>query len=363
VLPGYMVPAQLVSIDTMPRTASGKVDRKGLPAPDCVRATPRAFAARPPNPLEEMLCAIWADVLNREGVTSTDNFFELGGHSLNATRVMLRLREALQVEVPLRMLFEHPTVEGLARYVASQTGAVAPAGLPIVTVPRTGCVPVSFAQQRLWFVHEYEAGAATYNCPIVLEISGGLDRAALGRALDEIVGRHEILRTCFPPVDGVPMQVIKPRTALPLVVIDAQDGELALIMAEEFARPFDLKNGPVIRASLIRMSEHRHRLLLAMHHIVWDGWSVGVLCDELVELYAAFSRGRSPKLADLPIQYADFAAWQHSGEQDHARDADLGYWRRLLRGCQTSVRLPFDRARPQQSSHAGASVTARLPEE
>jgi amino acid adenylation domain-containing protein/non-ribosomal peptide synthase protein (TIGR01720 family) len=370
-LPGYMIPSEFVLIEEMPRNSSGKLDRKSLPAPDSMRVPPKLPATSARNLVEEIMCGIWDDVLAREHTGVEDNFFEVGGHSLIATKVILRVREAFQIDLPLRVLFEHPTPSALARFIEAEEGSTALClTQPIQRTPRTGELELSFAQQSLWFVQELAAGASNYNCPFALDLRGPLRRGALERTLDEIVRRHEVLRTRFPAVDGSPVQIIEPMTGLTLVDIDPEviplqrrAGGVAGLMAEEFERPFDLKNGPVIRATLVRQSEHRHTLLLAMHHIICDAWSLGVLLHEITELYDAFSQGRPPKLDDPPIQYADFAAWQRSWVKGGQFQTELDYWSGTLKGCSTVMGLPFDRPRPLIPTYAGACLTTVLPDE
>ncbi|MEO8593989.1 MAG: amino acid adenylation domain-containing protein [Candidatus Solibacter sp.] len=363
-LPEYMIPAEFVRIDAMPRSSSGKLERKSLPALQSMHTQSTLRASSASNPLEEILCGIWDDVLGRKGTGAGDNFFEVGGHSLNATKVILRVRNSFRVDVTLRALFEHPTVAAFARFLAAQTGSAAPYEMQqIRKVARTGDLALSFAQQRLWFIHELDAGASLYNCPLALQISGPLNRAAIERTLDEIVRRHEILRTRFFAREGLPFQVIGTPAHLPVADIDRGDRSLVEILAEELARPFDLRNGPVVRATLVHESQNRNVLMLTMHHIVCDGWSRGVLLDEIIRLYQAFSHERTPELEEPQTQYADFAAWQRSSLQGAALRAELDYWRETFQGCPPPIRLPFDRARPPVSCHAGACLSVTLPSE
>jgi FkbM family methyltransferase len=362
-LPEYMIPSEFVSLDALPWTASGKLDRKSLPPPESRRVKTKPRPASAPNPVEEILCGIWDEALGRENTSPADNFFEAGGHSLVATRVITRVRDVFRVDVPLRVLFECPTVTDLARFIASQQGPAPLFGQPIDVTPRAGGVPLSFAQQRLWFMQELEAGASIYNCPFALLIEGPLKLAELERTVTEIVKRHEVLRTSFPSKEGSPVQTIEPATAVVLPFVDAEGADPGAIMAEEFARPFDLKKGPAMRAKLVRLAECRHLLLLSMHHIVSDGWSLGILLNEIVEFYDAFAGGRAPNASELRVQYAEFAAWQRSSMQGLALDEQLNYWRSALRGCPTKISLPFDRRRPSLPTHAGACLTMTLPDE
>ncbi|HEX2188927.1 MAG TPA: condensation domain-containing protein, partial [Longimicrobiaceae bacterium] len=292
-LPEYMVPAAVVPLERLPLTPSGKLDRRALPAPDFALAEGRYVAPR--TPTEEVLAEIWAETLRLERVGVTESFFELGGHSLLATRVVSRVRQVFGVEVPLRALFEGPTVAELAGRVEEIRRAGAPALPPVVPTGRTGPLPLSFAQERLWLVDQMEPGSAVYNIPVAWRLGGALDEAALERAMGEVVRRHEALRTTFAEVDGSPVQVIAPFGGFALPVEDLSglseaDREAALRQRarDEAARPFDLSAGPLFRAALLRLGAEDHVLLLSVHHIVSDGWSMGVLFRELAALYAAY---------------------------------------------------------------------------
>ncbi|HEX2077170.1 MAG TPA: amino acid adenylation domain-containing protein, partial [Longimicrobium sp.] len=291
-LPEYMVPSAFVFLDALPLTPNGKVDRKALPAPELAPAEDRYVAPR--TPVEEVLAGIWAEVLRLERVGANDSFFELGGHSLLATRVVSRVRELFGVELPLRALFEGPTVAELAGRVEEMRRAGLPVLPPVVPTERTGPLPLSFAQERLWFIDRLEPGSAVYNIPMAWRLGGALDQAALERALGEIVRRHEALRTVFREADGSPVQVIAPFGGFALPVEDLSglgeaDREAAVRRraGEEARRAFDLSAGPLFRAALLRLGEEDHVLLLSMHHIVSDGWSMGVLFRELSALYEA----------------------------------------------------------------------------
>ena len=360
-LPQYMIPAEFVAVESMPRTPSGKLDRKSLPASKFLAAESRPPNAAPPNPAEGILCSIWDGVLGRDCTTPADNFFEVGGHSLNAAKVIARISEALRVNLPIRALFQHPTVTALAAYATCQRERTQPQLQPIERARRTNGLPLSFAQRRLWFVCEFEAGTLMYNCPFALVVRGPLNRAALVRTLAEIVRRHEILRTRFPAADGLPMQIIEPADAFALAEIDQGGADLDALLVADVARPLDLKSGPVIRATLIRKSEQLHILSLVIHHIVCDGWSLGILLDEIAAIYAAFCRDQQHGLEEPAIQYADFAVWQQNSLQGPSFEAAIAYWRTTLRGCPSTIRLPLDRPRPALMSRAGACLTIALP--
>ncbi|MEW5926817.1 MAG: amino acid adenylation domain-containing protein, partial [Gemmatimonadota bacterium] len=367
-LPEYMVPAVYVRLEALPLTPNGKVDRRALPAPDGAPAWGRYAAPR--TPVEEVLAGIWAEVLRLERVGVEDDFFALGGHSLLATRVVSRVRQVFGVEVPLRALFEAPTVAKLAGRVEEIRRAGAPALPPVVPTERTGALPLSFAQERLWFIDRLEPGSAAYNIPVAWRLGGALDEAALERALGEIVRRHEALRTVFAEWDGSPAQVIAPFGAFALPVEDLSDlseadreAALRRRAREEAARPFDLSAGPLFRAALLRLGAEDHVLLLSMHHVVSDGWSMGVLHRELSALYAAYRQGRESPLPELAVQYADYAAWQREHLRDGVLEGELAYWRERLADAPALLELPTDHPRPAAQSFRGASERVQLPPE
>ncbi|MBZ4423313.1 non-ribosomal peptide synthetase, partial [Myxococcus sp. RHSTA-1-4] len=365
-LPEYMVPSAIVLLDAFPLTANAKVDRKALPAPEALMAPAGAYVA-PRTPTEEQVASLFAQVLGVERVGATDSFFDLGGHSLLATRVASRVRSIAGVDLPLRELFESPTVAGLAARVDalardSGTTALAP---PLVPVPRTGPLPLSFAQQRLWFLDRLEPGSPFYNMPSVLWLDGALDVGALERSLTELVRRHEVLRTTF--ADG-PVQVIHPPPHLSLPVVDlsslpeaSREDEARRLAREEARRPFDLTRGPLLRATLLRLGDTRHLLVLVLHHVVSDGWSMDVLVRESAALYAAFREGRASPLPELPVQYADYAAWQRGWLQGDALESQLSWWREHLAGAPPLLELPTDFPRPATQGFRGASHTRVLP--
>ncbi len=364
-LPEAMVPGAFVRLDRLPLTASGKVDRRALPAPE--EGAAEDGYARPTDPLEEILAGIWADVLGIGRVGVDDDFFALGGHSLVATQVVSRIQGTLGVTASVRWLFEHPTVRGLAPLVAAarpRGGVPAPALAP---VPRGGDLPLSFAQQRLWFLDRLEVGAG-YVMPAALHLAGRLDREALARSLAEIVRRHESLRTSFPTVEGEPEQVVEPFAGDPLAMVNlgglagieerrAAAGRVVRALA---ARPFDLTRGPLHRFLLVRLAPEEHVLALAVHHIVSDAWSIGVLVRELTALYAAFARGEASPLPELPLQYADYAVWQRRWLTGEALGELVDGWRSRLGGMPTSIELPADRPYPPEQTFRGGRVPFRL---
>ncbi len=365
-LPEFMQPSAFVCLPALPLTPNGKVDRKALPSPDSSLSESDSFVP-PRNPLEELLSNLWAQLLSLPRVGVEDNFFELGGHSLLATQLVSRIRETLLVELPLRELFSSPTVAALAR-VVEQTRSGAPALAPILPAPRSERLPLSFAQQRLWIVDQLQPGSAAYNVPFAIHLSGPLSLPALQRALDSLVHRHESLRTTFSVHAGQPFQVISPLATLPLTVVDlsqlpAEEREQTLRKRsdEEARQPFDLSRGPLVRATLLRAEETQNVLVLTMHHIVSDGWSMDVLFRELSTLYAAFVRDEPSPLAPLPIQYADFALWQRQWLQGERLDAQLSYWKQQLAGAPPVLELPTDFPRPPVQSFRGAVESLTLP--
>ncbi|MFL6196133.1 MAG: amino acid adenylation domain-containing protein [Thermoanaerobaculia bacterium] len=366
-LPDYMVPAAFVTLPALPLTPNGKVDRKALPAPDG-QAQAEGYVA-PRTPVEEVVAGIWAEVLGLERVGVADHFFALGGHSLLATRVMSRLRAALGVEVPLRDLFAAPRLADFAARVEAlrRTGA-APAAPPLLPVPREGALPLSFAQQRLWFVDQLEPGSPLYNMPGALRIEGPLDGAVLARSLREIVRRHEALRTVFEGSDAAPVQVILPAAPFPLPVVDlaglpegAREALALALIQEEAGRPFDLTRGPLLRGLLLRLAGEDHAVALTLHHIAGDGWSLGILVREIAALYPAFAAGRPSPLPELPVQYADYAVWQRSWLRGEVLEGEIAYWRGQLAGLPPLLELPTDRPRPAARGYRGAARPLRLP--
>ena len=317
-LPEYMIPAAFVVLDKFPLTPNGKLDRRALPAPELSGKDVAAEYIAPRTPVEELVAQVWRAVLHLERVGIADNFFALGGHSLLATQVISRLRSALTVDVPLRSLFEQPTVAGLAQCVeAALRGGKSVPMPPLLPVGRDEVLPLSFAQQRLWFIEQLEPESATYNVPASLRLTGALDSDALQRTLSEVVRRHEVLRTTFVNYGGEPRQQItaEAQVALPLIDLSALasgavEAEVELLARAEAGHPFDLSVGPLLRVQLLRLSEEEHVVLLTLHHIISDGWSLGVLIKEAARLYAAYSSDRSSPLPELAIQYADYAVWQ-----------------------------------------------------
>jgi amino acid adenylation domain-containing protein len=362
-LPAYMVPAAYVVLDELPLTPNRKLDHRALPRPEVVRTD---AVAKPEDPAAEVLAGIWADLLGLERVGVSDNFFELGGHSLLATRLLSRVRQVLGVELSLQELFEAPTVAGMAAAVARSAGA--PSIPPLRRADRTMRLPLSFAQQRLWFLDRFEPGSPLYNIVSAFRVAGPLDVTALASALREIVRRHETLRTSFASIDGRPVQVVSPEARLDLAWTSLaalppaeRAAELRRLLDGEARRPFDLGRGPLFRARLYEESAGEWIVLLSIHHIVSDGWSMGVLLGELSVLYGAALEGAASPLPELPVQYADFAVWQRSWLQGEVLEAQLAWWREQLGDGPAPLELPTDRPRPVEQSSEGGTLPLALP--
>ncbi|WP_319458350.1 non-ribosomal peptide synthetase, partial [Mycobacterium sp. RTGN4] len=359
-LPGYMVPAAVVVLASVPLTVNGKLDRRALPAPEYVDAD--AYRA-PSTPTEQLVAGIYAQVLGLERVGADDSFFDLGGDSLSAMRVVAAINTSVDSGLVVRALFDAPTVAGLAAGIGEQADRRA----PLVAGVRPAVVPLSFAQQRLWFLNRFEGGAATYNMPIAFRIDGELDVAALGAALDDVIARHESLRTVFPDLEGVAFQqVLAPeagswRRGGPAVVALAESEVAAELIALAGYR-FDLSTEIPIRAQLFEVGPEQYVLGMVLHHVVFDGWSMAPMVRDVAQAYAARRAGRAPGWAPLPVQYADYTVWQQDwlgveSDPDSVTAAQLGYWRQALAGLPEVVSLPTDRARPAVPSYRGDGVT------
>lgn len=369
-LPEYMIPSAFVFLDSLPLSANGKVDRNALPAPDQVRPELAKGFVAPHTSIEELLAGIWIELLDLERVGIYDDFFELGGHSLLVTRLTSRIRQVFEVELPLQQVFRASTIAELAESIETALRAKeefrAP---PILPAPRDQQLPLSFAQERLWFLDHMEPGSGFYNCPAAVRIEGPLNIAGLDHALGQIVQRHEVLRTVFETVDGQPVQVIVPAQPISMALVDLsnltrtwQEAQAARLAAEEAQRPFDLSRDAMLRAALLRLGHEEHLLLFTMHHIVSDGWSRSILIREMVTLYDAFSKGEPSPLAAPSIQYADFAVWQRQYLQGGVFQEHLSYWKKQLGGDLPTLRIPTDRPRPSLPSFRGASQFLPLSE-
>ena len=362
-LPEYMVPSRVAVLDALPLTPSGKVDRRALPAPEPLSAAPGELQALG-SPEEEVLAGIWARVLGRERVGVDESFFELGGHSLLATQAVSRIREAFRVDLPLRALFEAPTVAGMARKLSAVRRERRPAP-PLVPRPHSGPLAASYAQERLWVMDQLIPNDPVFNVFQVLRLTGPLDEAVLERSFAEVVRRHETLRTTFTTTQGLPVQVVETPGSFVLHRMDLSaapdpEAEARRLAREEARRPFALRSGPLFRAKLLTLAPESRVLLLAMHHIVCDDWSIGILVREVAALHRAFQDGLPSPLPELTVQYADFAAWQREWLSGGILDEELGYWKARLAGLPV-LELPTDRPRPPVQSHHGAVLPFELP--
>jgi len=369
-LPPYMVPAQFAMLESLPLTTTGKVDRQALSKIEPEHASAAESSVAPRTPVEEVMASVWSDILRREKVGIQDNFFELGGHSLLATQVLSRVRDAFNVELPLRAIFENPTIANLSR--ALEDARVDEAHrIPVLgKFERNGESPLSFSQQRLWFIEQLEPGNPAYNIHAAVRLLGDLDPDVLQRSLEAVIGRHEILRTTFPAVDDQPVQRIGAPMSLSLPVMDLEDfaadereAQALSVIIEESQRPFDLAAGPMLRTRLLRMSERDHILILTMHHIVSDAWSMGVLVRDAAAFYKSFAEDSAVSLPELQLQYADYASWQRAWLQPERLAESLSYWKRQLADKPLSMRLPTDKPRPSAQTSNGALYQVELSDE
>ncbi|CAJ5034296.1 syringomycin synthetase [Burkholderia pseudomallei] len=360
-LPSYMVPSAYVRLDAWPLTPNGKLDRRALPAP-ADDAYARAEYEAPQGAKEEALAAIWRELLHVERVSRHDNFFELGGHSLLAVQLVSRLRQALSVEVALGTVFDAPVLSALAERLEAENTAVLP---PIPLAPRDGRIALSLAQQRLWFLTQLEGVSEAYHMSGAVRLDGPLNREVLQRALNRIVMRHEALRTCFAREEGEPIQVIQPHADLTVSYHDLREAEQSEQRAKDLSQahasaPFDLSRDLPVRVLLLQLEDEAHVVQVVMHHIASDGWSVGVFLQELSALYGSFIAEQGDPLAPLPLQYADYAAWQRRWLASGQLEKQGAFWQTNLSGAPTLLELPTDRPRPPKQSHAGASVEVKL---
>ncbi len=346
-LPEYMMPSAFVLLEALPLTPSGKVDRRSLPAPDWLQRNQEQAYTAPHTPVEEVISGIWTQVLGVDQVGVDDNFFEVGGHSLSATQLISRLRTVFQIELPLRHIFEFPTVATLAKAIAqiqqSKDGLLYS---PILPIPRDRNLPLSFAQERLWFLDQLQPNNPDYNILAAVRLVGSLNISALEQSFNKIVQRHEVLRTNFALVDGQPVQVIAPNLTLKIPLVDLQllpeterNAEVLRLAQRETELPFNLAQEPLLRVTVLKLDVLEHVVLFAIHHIVCDGWSTGILTQELSALYEAFSTRKPSPLPELPIQYADFANWQRQWLQGDVLETQIAYWKQQLAGAPTTLDL------------------------
>ncbi|MDE2471739.1 MAG: AMP-binding protein, partial [Bradyrhizobium sp.] len=369
-LPDHMVPQAFVTLAALPRMPNGKLDRKALPAPEGQGASGDYVA--PHTTSEEVLASVWSEILATDRISIDDDFFDLGGHSLLATRLVSRIRDLFEIELPLRTVFEASTLRALAGRIDEARRAGADVALPPL-VPRDDNhrIPMSYAQERLWFLEQLGLVGVAYNMASALRLQGMLDLAALERSFNEVVRRHENLRTHFEMMDGRGVQIIEPPGLFQLNRIDLSDladhaaraAEAHRLALQHAERRFDLTLGPLFRATLIRLSASEHLLLINLHHIISDGWSQGVLIQEIGALYSAFVEGRPSPLRELAIQYADYAVWQREWLQGEVLDRQIDYWMGRLSGVLAALALPAVRARPAVQSFLGATEPFALPRE
>ena len=368
-VPDYMVPSVFIHLDVMPLNEHGKIDRDALPRPEPSRSDLGQRYEPPRNPTEALLVGIWSHLLDVDQIGIRDVFFELGGHSLLATQVISRIRDTFDVELPLRSVFESPTIAGLAARILEASGTPQTVGAPpLKPLARDGDLPLSFAQQRLWFLDQLDPNSSSYNLPTAIGLGGPLDVDAISAAWEEIIRRHESLRTSFASSEGVPSQIIAPPSRFELRIDDLsylpeqdQQQTVERIAFDEAVQPFDLAIGPLFRARLLRLAETDHVLLFTLHHIISDGWSMGILVRELTALYHMLHLGLPSPLPDLGIQYADFAHWQRNWLQGEVLEVELAFWREQLQDSPVLLELPTDRPRPPVQTHNGDVLYFEVP--
>ena len=360
-LPDYMVPAHLLVLERLPLSPNGKLDRAALPKPDTSQALVDWVA--PVTETQQRVAAIWAQVLGAERVGLNDHFFEMGGHSLLATQVVSRLRHGLGLEVALRTLFEQPVLGDFVNTLAgvNNLAAVSASAPAMVAADSDQPLLLSYAQERQWFLWQLDPHSSAYHVPSALRLKGPLDRCALQRAFDTLVARHDSLRTHFQQETDRTVQVVSPQARIELAFALTDQAQLKSRVQALVAQPFDLRQGPLMRVSLLRLAEDEHVLVLVQHHIISDGWSMQVMVDELVQLYTAYSQDQALQLPAMPIQYADYAKWQRDWMEAGEKARQLDYWRELLGGEQPVLELPFDHQRPAVPSHRGARLYMALP--
>ncbi|HSE18775.1 MAG TPA: amino acid adenylation domain-containing protein [Pyrinomonadaceae bacterium] len=360
-LPETMVPSAFIELDQLPRTLNGKIDRKALPALELLQAEKEMSEAGPRDPVEEIVAGIWCEVLRLPAIGRHGNFFNLGGHSLLVTQVLSRVREFFKVELPVRSLFETPTIEGFAQLIQEQVNAGKQVELTSISrVSREGELPLSHSQQRMWFFEQLASGSGAFNIALGVRLQGRLNATALEQTFGEIMRRHEGLRTVFPAVNDQPVQIIQPPTQFHLPVVDLSRLDAAeaewqanRLAQEETLRRFDLGVGPLVRPTLLRLRTDEHVIICTMHHIVGDGASFEVIIAEMSQLYSAFVQGRQSELAELNVQYVDYAAWQRQWLTGEVLEQRLEYWRRQLADAPERLSLPQRRARPKVQGFGG----------
>ena len=370
-LPEYMVPSAFIFLESLPLTPSGKLDRKALPAPDQTRPELEETYSPPRTPVEESLAQIWCDVLKLDQVGVHDNFFDLGGHSLTATQLISRIRDTFKLDLPLRNLFEAPTVgEFAARIGSAHERKVQSRSLSILPEPLNQEYLMSFSQERFWFLERLEPNNSAYKIDFELNLTGSLDIEALEKSLAEIARRHESLRTTCHESHGVPVQIVSEQWSFRLNVIDViqvvaadLETEVRRLLEKEYRRPFNLSTDLLLRGTLLRLSGSEHLLLISSHHVAWDHWSIAVFFRELSVLYQAFAAGKPSPLVELPIQYKHYALWQRENVQGAEFDNQLAYWKRQLADIPSRLDLPADHPRKPLSARRGGRQALVLPKE
>jgi acyl carrier protein len=369
-LPDYMIPSAFMLLTALPMTPNGKIDRNALPTFSPVLTGAETDVVAPRTAVEEVMAGIWAEVLGLEQVSTHANFFELGGHSLLGVQIISRLRTIFQVDLPLRSLFEAPTIASLAQALETESvGTEQQAASPLLPAPRDQPLPLSFSQEMMWVLAQLQPDVPYYNHTFALRWSGSLNCAALEQALQEIVRRHEIWRTTYTTMDGLPVQVVQAATKLTLCRIDLQnlpeadrEAEAIRQMTEDVQRPFDLKADLLLRSTLVQYTETEYQLFITLHHISYDGLSLSIFLQELEALYTAFHAGKPSPLPELPIQYADYAVWQRCWLQPDILEPHLAYWRQQLADLPT-LQLPTDYPQPANPTFAGASLSLAFSKE
>ncbi len=371
-LPEYMIPTYFITLSKLPMLPNGKINRKALPDPEVsdVASSGHEYVA-PRTPTEELLAVLWGEILGVEKVGMFDNFFELGGHSLLATQLVSRVKNAFQVELPIRDFFETPFIFQLAQIINKLKLEQDSIEVPnIERVDRDRQLMLSFAQQRLWFLDHLEADTASYNLPSAIRVTGDLNVKALNYSLNEVIRRHEILRTRFTAIEGKPIQVIVPELTMEIPIVDLQhlpeeerENHALELAVEEAQKPFDLKKCPLIRVKLVQLKDNEYVLLFTMHHIISDGWSMGILIQEVGALYDAYLNKKPTPMPDLAIQYVDFAQWQRTWLQGKTLDMQIDYWKNQLAGSTPLLALPTDRPRPPIQTYQGRTKTFEIPKE
>ena len=368
-LPNYMVPNSIVTLEALPLTPNGKIDRKALRATDIVSREVQETYVAPQTNIEKQLANIWAEVLGLETIGINDSFFTLGGHSLLATKVISRINKNLDIELPLRQLFEFPTLAKLAKSIEGEKVSAKP-DRPIQRVSRNIELPLSFGQQRLWFLNQLNPNSFAYNGTSALLMQGTLKVKVLEDSVNEIVRRHEVLRTYFAAIKGQAIQKIIPVLKISLPIVDLQNlpeierqAQVQRLTTADAQQPFNFTEAPLFRLTLLRLETTEHILLITMHHIIFDAWSAGIFIQELSTIYKAFSTGEPTPLTELPIQYADFAAWQQQSLKQEILDSQLTYWKQHLEGAKTVLELPTDKPRSQLQTSAGKKYFFALSKE